>query len=53
MPATEKDASRVEFNLPLKTQEKRQFSHDVTTNFGLNATRSFLTDSGGQHPAPL
>ena len=38
MPATEKDASKVEFNLPLKTHEKRQFSYDVTTNLGPSAT---------------
>ena len=32
-----KDASNVEFNLPLKAHEKRQFSYDVTTKFWSNA----------------
>ena len=35
----EQDASKVEFNLPLKAHEKRQFTYDLTANFGLNATR--------------
>ena len=33
------DANKVKFVLPLKAREKRQFSYDVTTNFGSNATR--------------
>jgi hypothetical protein len=48
----EQDASKVEFNLPLKAHEKRQFSYDVTTNFGSNATRSFFTDSGWAASSP-
>jgi hypothetical protein len=33
------DANKVKFVLPLKAHEKRQFSYDLTTNFGSNATR--------------
>jgi hypothetical protein len=33
------DANKVKFVLSLKAHEKRQFSYDVTTNFGSNATR--------------
>ena len=33
------DATKVKFVLPLKAREKRQFSYEVTTNFGSNATR--------------
>jgi hypothetical protein len=33
------DANKVKFVLPLKAREKRQFSYDLTTNFGSSATR--------------
>jgi len=33
------DANKVKFILPLKLREKRQFSYDLTTNFGSNVTR--------------
>jgi hypothetical protein len=33
------DANKVKFVLPLKAREKRQFSYDVTTNFGSNVSR--------------
>ena len=33
------DANKVKFVLPLKAHEKRQFSYDMTTNFGSNASR--------------
>ncbi len=33
------DANKVKFVLPLKAHEKRQFSYDLTTNFGSNVTR--------------
>ena len=33
------DANKVKFVLPLKTREKRQFTYEVTTNLGSNATR--------------
>ena len=33
------DANKVKFVLPLKAREKRQFTYDVTTNLGSNATR--------------
>jgi hypothetical protein len=33
------DANKVKFVLPLKARERPQFSYDVTTNFGANATR--------------
>jgi hypothetical protein len=33
------DANKVKFVLPLKPREKRQFSYELTTNFGSNATR--------------
>jgi hypothetical protein len=33
------DAAKVKFVLPLQAREKRQFSYDLTTNYGSNATR--------------
>ena len=33
------DANKLKCVLPLQAHEKRQFSYDVTTNFGSNATR--------------
>jgi hypothetical protein len=33
------DANKVKFVLPLKAREKREFSYELTTNFGANASR--------------
>ena len=33
------DANKVKFVLPLKPREKQKFSYELTTRFGVNATR--------------
>ncbi len=33
------DANKVKFVLPLRAQQRRQFSYDLTTNFGSNVSR--------------